>query len=200
MEEVLLPLHSKFGELAQRLGGDKDLKVEVGKKEGPIRRSGGAAGHPRPTVEAKLWGDFVISASAVNALVLSLECGQAPWPASNQSDIAEIIRLWLCASDHIIYSCNSHLTRKPPPLLPLKKKAAAVVRCCGESGVTRSWGQPVANNQEEIEVLNPTAERNLMLPQPEWAWKWILLQLSLRWGCNPNWHLDHSLWDTRRKT
>lgn len=31
MEEVLLLLHSKFEELGQRLGGDKDREVEVGK-------------------------------------------------------------------------------------------------------------------------------------------------------------------------
>lgn len=35
----------------------------------------------------------MIFAFAVNALVPSLECGQAPWPTSNQSDTAEIIRL-----------------------------------------------------------------------------------------------------------
>lgn len=165
MEGVLLLLHSKIGELGRtKIERGQRLGSEGGEKRGTDQKERRRSWVPTPYVEAKLWGDFMIFASALNALVPSLECGQAPWPASNQSDIAEIIRLWLCVSDHIIHSCNSHLTRKPPPLLPLKKKAAAVVSCCGERGVTRSWGQPVANNQEETEVLNPTTERNLMLP------------------------------------
>lgn len=54
MEEVLLPLHSKFDELRQRLGGDKDQEVKMEKKEGLIRRSRGTARCPHHTVKDRL--------------------------------------------------------------------------------------------------------------------------------------------------